>query len=285
MTESEWLACCEPSLMLRFIGNTAHERQLRLFACACCRRIWHQVPPGDSRQGIEALERFQEDQISKEEFTAAANACWDAVPDVPSVPLAEHTIGEWQAGWAASDACTSHASKTWEWVDRAAWRAAAAAATDGLTWADPAWESQLRSAMPPHGPSTRPPSLNSEIAQWTALELNQADFSRFSGWAQERAAQAALLRDILGNPFRPVKPASDWLKWNNGTIPALVRSIYEARAFDQLPLLADALEDAGCTNPVILDHCREPAEHAPGCWLLDALLSWHQVLISGGTWS
>jgi hypothetical protein len=63
-----------------------------------------------------------------------------------------------------------------------------------------------------------------------------------------------------------------WLRWNHGTVSALARHIYEDRAFADLPILADALEDAGCTVAAILDHCRRPCEHVRGCWVVDLVL-------------
>lgn len=93
------------------------------------------------------------------------------------------------------------------------------------------------------------------------------------GEAKERRNQADSLRDIFGPlPFRPVTADPTWLDWNDSTIPKLVQVIYDDRAFDRLPILADALEDAGCDNQEILAHCREPIEHVRGCWLLDLLL-------------
>jgi hypothetical protein len=88
----------------------------------------------------------------------------------------------------------------------------------------------------------------------------------------ERRAQANLVREIWGNPFRPVTVSPAWLKWNDGLIPALARSIYDERAYDRLPVLADALEDAGCRSEQLLDHLRSPGPHIRGCWALDRLL-------------
>jgi hypothetical protein len=85
----------------------------------------------------------------------------------------------------------------------------------------------------------------------------------------EAAAQADLIRDIFGNPFRPVtvNPA-----WRTANVSALAQAIYDDRAFDRLPILADALEDAGCDNADILNHCRQPGEHVRGCWVVDWIL-------------
>jgi hypothetical protein len=90
--------------------------------------------------------------------------------------------------------------------------------------------------------------------------------------AREAGAACDLLRDIFGNPFRrgTVDPA--WLSWRDRTIPKLAQAIYDDRAFDRLPILADALEDAGCTDADILGHCRRPGPHVRGCWVVDLML-------------
>jgi hypothetical protein len=63
-----------------------------------------------------------------------------------------------------------------------------------------------------------------------------------------------------------------WLAWEGGTVAKMARAIYEERTFDRLPILADALEEAGCENEEILNHCRRPSEHLRGCWALDLIL-------------
>jgi hypothetical protein len=89
---------------------------------------------------------------------------------------------------------------------------------------------------------------------------------------RERLSQAALLCDVFGNPFRPVDSDCDWLTWNDGTIPKLAGAIYDDRRFDELPILADALEEAGCDSADILGHLRGPGPHVRGCWAVDLLL-------------
>jgi hypothetical protein len=85
-------------------------------------------------------------------------------------------------------------------------------------------------------------------------------------------AEADLVRDIFGNPFRPSYLDPAWLAWRGGVIPKLARTIYDERCFTDLPILADALQEAGCTDPDILGHCRGPGPHVRGCWVLDLLL-------------
>jgi hypothetical protein len=88
----------------------------------------------------------------------------------------------------------------------------------------------------------------------------------------EKEYQTALLRDLVGPlPFR-ITPEETWESCKSATVIQFAQQIYEDRAFDRLPILADALEDAGCTNPAILDHCRGPGPHARGCWVVDLLL-------------
>jgi hypothetical protein len=89
----------------------------------------------------------------------------------------------------------------------------------------------------------------------------------------ERATQASLLRCVFGNPFRPHAAVDPAVRaWQGGTVARLAQAIYDDRAFDRMPELADALEEAGCDDADILDHCRQPGEHVRGCWVLDLIL-------------
>jgi hypothetical protein len=81
--------------------------------------------------------------------------------------------------------------------------------------------------------------------------------------------QCSLIRDILGIPFRPVPFQT---AWQTCTVAGLAQAIYADRAFERLPILADALEDAGCDNADILNHCRQGGEHVRGCWVVDLIL-------------
>ena len=81
--------------------------------------------------------------------------------------------------------------------------------------------------------------------------------------------QAAFLRDIIGNPVRPVTFNPHW---RTADTVGLARGIYEDRVFDRLPLLADALMDAGCDEDQLLAHCRSEGPHVRGCWVVDLIL-------------
>ena len=89
-------------------------------------------------------------------------------------------------------------------------------------------------------------------------------------YAAESAAHCELIRDIFGNPFRLAlfSPA-----WRTDTTVSVARGMYEARDFSAMPILADALQDAGCDNDDILTHCRDPKQvHVHGCWAVDLVL-------------
>lgn len=172
-------------------------------------------------------------------------------------------------------------------------------ALDEATWAAPDQQPPGRLWLSP-GPAAL---YLQDGAQCAGEVVNNQQITR----ALDPATQAALLRDIVGNPFRPPPQVRafgglmkvGWLTWNNGTIPRMARAIYEGRRFSDLPMLADALEEAGCHDEGVLEHCREqhntcpvsyphlphdycdgspqgerPARglHARGCWVLDLLL-------------
>jgi hypothetical protein len=126
-------------------------------------------------------------------------------------------------------------------------------------------------------------------AQWTVDTaytavlgvLSESAHKRTLYWDKESGAAAMaalqegekcfcnLLRDIFGNPHRPVTADPAWLTPN---VVSLAQTLYDDRAFNRLPELADALEEAGCTNTDVLAHCRAPGPHVRGCWVVDLVL-------------
>ena len=84
-----------------------------------------------------------------------------------------------------------------------------------------------------------------------------------------RLAQCDLIRDIFGNPFRPVMLDPRWL---SSTVLDLARTIYDDRVFERMPILGDALMDAGCDSEEIIKHCQGPGPHVRGCWVVDLIL-------------
>jgi hypothetical protein len=220
MTEQEWLACTDPGPMLLFLEDRkAHAyRKFRLFAVACCRRIWPLMTQERSRQAIEVAEQDADDLADPEELEEVLYAA--ATED-------EDRDYATEAAYAAAD------------TDE---KAGASSAADFAA----------------HAADEANPSPLTPKAQWGT-----------AGTA-ELAAQAELLRCIFGTPVRAVALHPPWV---TPAVTGLAETIYQQRAFDLLPVLADALEDAGCDNAEVLNHCRSTSTHARGCWIVDLLLA------------
>lgn len=226
MTEGEWLSFKAPESMLEHLRGQATERKLRLFACACCRRIWHLIGDERGRTAVEVAERYADNLTGAEELRAGWTAAsGDDLPD---------DNPEESAHLAALTAtfCACHNSNC---LHRAS-------------------------------------SSASDAVFYTAYAVEGNEDLAYDAEEAESADQCRLIRDIFGNPFRLAKIDQSCLGWNDGTVPKLAQAIYDDRRFEDLPILADALEDAGCHNADILAHCRQPGEHVRGCWVVDLLL-------------
>jgi hypothetical protein len=225
MTEAEWLAANDPTEMLEELG-TAYKRKLRLFACACCRRVWSHLQDSRSKLSVEASEQFADREIGKPELKAAQLAAM----------LGKSRIDEYVFPAENAAASVARPNVVTRWVAQ-------------LT----CWAIGNRSAT------------TYAVSQGVLSVVQKREI------AQQREAQyqAFLLRDIFGNPFRPIQfdPA-----WFTPTVVALANGIYADRAFDRMPILADALEEAGCDNADVLLHCRGDSPHVKGCWVVDAVL-------------
>jgi hypothetical protein len=270
MTEAEWLAYEDPAPMLNFLRDaqatkdlsihfgstgaglelpqaTISERKLRLFACGCCRRIWHLLKDERSRAAFDCAERFADGRATDDELGAAELVARAAYEDAFRVALdqmggdteekveaeVEAEEGAEVSGPSARDLARDACAPESAAVSVIAFRP-----TSAWGWTSPAWS--VRYAV--RDPDAR-----------QAEERNQAE----------------ILRCVTGNPFRPITPAPSWF---TSTVRTLAEGIYADRAFDRLPILTDALQDAGCENPDVLDHCRAPGPHVRGCWVVDLLL-------------
>jgi hypothetical protein len=234
MTEAEWLACTDPAPMLEFLRGKASDRKLRLFACACCRRAWGLLRDVRSQQAIEVAERYADGQAGEEELSL-----------VMDIALAAH-----QALW---DEFRRNASLALEEEYKAVSEMEAAFAV---------W----RTCRP------RQAYANDGSIGFAPRQVAYA-VGGGGGVASETAVQSSLLRDIFGSLlFRSFSLDPAWLAWQNRALARMAQSTYEERAFDRLPILADALEEAGCTNSDILAHCHAKGEHVRGCWVVDLLL-------------
>jgi hypothetical protein len=104
---------------------------------------------------------------------------------------------------------------------------------------------------------------------WMAAINALKEAGRVGKQSLRRVQQMVLLRDIFGNPLRPV--AFD-PSWRTSAAVGIAQTMYESRDFAAMPILADALEDAGCDSADVLTHCRGDGPHVRGCWVVDLVL-------------
>jgi hypothetical protein len=241
MTEAEWLTGTDPHLLLECLHGEVSDRKLRLFAAACCRRIWPLLTLGRSRRAVQTSERHADGLAADAELKAAYRpAAW--LEDTVVPPWAVQVAAEAAAANATYPDAADGAVRATLWALDAAAGAAADAVAD-----PPGSEDAAR-----------------EGDRW--FRIFQAVR------VAEKEAQCRLLRCLVGNPFHPVSASAAWRAWRGGTVVRLAGQMYEARRFADLPVLADALEEAGCADAELLAHCRSGEEHARGCWALDLVL-------------
>jgi hypothetical protein len=109
-----------------------------------------------------------------------------------------------------------------------------------------------------------------ETSEMVSVAVGRCAEQHWPARREELRVHCHLLRDIFGNPFRPVAFDS---RWRSESAIALARTAYDTRNFTLLPILADALEEVGCDHPDVLAHCRDPQQiHVRGCWVVDGVL-------------
>lgn len=236
MNEQIWLSASTPLLTLlqKAIGETS-KRKLRLFGCACCRRVWKFLSAAASREAVEVAEKFADGLATADELERANNG-------------AAHDNEFDAASGAARMVCQGGGAL----ACAGAWRAMSLAA-----WRNGDYQAALAEFTP-----LATEEKNALIAYPTFEQVE----------AREKAVQADLLRDIVGNPFRPVTLDASLLDWRDRTVVRIAQSIYDDRSFEPLGILGDALEEAGCMNTALLSHCRSKGPHARGCWAVDLVL-------------
>jgi hypothetical protein len=113
-----------------------------------------------------------------------------------------------------------------------------------------------------------------QAARMIVVSIQQSQMAADAKDWRERAAVLSrrLLRCVFGNPFRSATLPSPCYTWHGSLLVSMAQRMYDARDFADMPILADALEEAGCTNADILNHSRQPGEHVRGCWVADLLL-------------
>jgi hypothetical protein len=246
MTEQEWFACEAPQKMREYLEEKGRvrERKLRLFACACCRRAARWFLDPVQHAAVDVLEKYADGAATTDELAAA---CTDASQfDEGHVLLSEEREDVRQDYLAAA----YHAAQ-----------AVAQATSDDRPGTDePTYFHRLYDTI----------MHSVEAAGFGSVVEDPAHGRSLPAQATERRVLAALLRCVMGNPFRLPSFSA---KWRTDTALSLARQMYESREFSAMPILADALQDAGCDNEDILSHCRDTQlPHVRGCWVVDLVL-------------
>ncbi len=236
MTEAEWLACEEPTLLthLERGGAATRDRKFWLFAVESCRRVWGLIRQACCRRAVGEAERFADGEVPRQRLVQS----WEEISSVmrkrPGEPAPERTAADRAAFWL-----TVHAGH----APTAAWNASLDTAL-----------AVAHAAFPEDGRGVWTIDAHSE--RWKAA------------YRAEQAGEAAALRDIFGPPHSAVSQCPS----RSPDVVTLAGHIYHDRAFGLMPDLADAMEEAGCTDADLLTHLRSPDLHVRGCWALDLVL-------------
>ncbi len=268
MTEDEWQSTDDVMAMLKWLRprhRRITDRKIRLFACACCRRIEHLLTDERLRRGLAVAEAYADESVDLSDLKAAAKtvrAAWKCCS-------AEKAEAEaiWKAAEQSSDPAVKRAT-TADFYGKYTAVIAAAAMLEVVATKMSLGEYKL----PTHraAAAIKCAALQAWVVGGGEEEAGNATAQ--AAYAKEWRAQADLVRDLVGNPFRPSKLDPTWLGWDGGRVARLAQDIYENREFGLMPVFADALEEAGCTDAEILAHCRSGGEHVRGCWVVDLVL-------------
>lgn len=251
MTLDNWLGFLSASELHSQLQDLP-ARKLHLLTAAFLRRVWCDLPSEHTRIAVEATEAFADGRVTAKELAR-----------LRSTDLLESCEGLWLAAYAEGHEEQLIGMGCWDcsYCDRAADEYVCRMTREGkpldgvlATVEDPTWMA-ARAALHAR-----------ETVAWKARPDDRAAVE-----AEEVRAQFDLFREIAGPRWTDPK----WPRWRTTDVGALARGIHRDRAFDRLPILADALQDAGCDDPDVLQHCRGPLEgHVRGCWVVDLAMGY-----------
>jgi hypothetical protein len=253
MNEERWLTFNDIEPLLLFAAQYASERRVALFGCACCRcaQDWS-LPPLESK-ALEATERRADGKVTRRAWLKYGRAL------------------------ETKDARWSRTATEWERRFRVA---VIQLFNDSARWPiahgrvprdeDELLDLEDDEEFDPDEDEQRELFYGSAfwvIPHKLISAVNQVSSDEYTSAFKAKLCSA--LRDIFCNQFQPVSFSPSW---QTDTVVSLARTMYESREFSAMPILADALQDVGCDNADILDHCRGPGPHVRGCWVVDLVL-------------
>lgn len=252
ITACDWAAATNPGPMLLFLldHGPVSDRKLRLLATAAASEVHHLMCDGRSRVALRVAEAVAEGVALDDEWSRARGAASEAHAEAEEATDAEASEPVPVEGYEARIA---------GWRLRVSEDAAGAAVATLHPSAETAATKAVRLV------------LSAEESARRAAVGNDGEGVNSGGAVGSdcRPRVAALLRCIFGDPFAPITFLPEW---RTEAAVSLARGIYEDGAWERLPVLADALEDAGCDSAELLKHCREPGGHVKGCHVIDAIL-------------
>jgi hypothetical protein len=290
----QWLTSQNPEVQVEFLWDHASGRKLRLFCCACCRRIWELIPEVGGQTALEVAERSAEGVEDDSDRDACLRAGQVGLDSFSLETVAED---------GDPDACLRAAGELGDCLTQASprgvvgydgnYKKAIIRSERSFAWAKQMAAEAIRNIM------CTDPDFYTSVGWSDVLAARATGWAALTSWAKtfsdqkeiadedadavnsaaeqaERVYQSYLLKDLVGNPFRPASIAP---VLRTPTIIALAQAAYDERVLPsgeldavRLAALADALEEAVCTNPDILGHLREPGPHVRGCFVVDSCL-------------
>ncbi|MGF1581070.1 MAG: hypothetical protein ACFCD0_17025 [Gemmataceae bacterium] len=245
MSSEHWSLCGDPNEMLRELKDYPSPRPFWLFSIECCRRIWHMLPEEPSRQAVEMAQLWVDSKASRKEVERAYLEAFETSLNYERFADQELRVHGYYydaktTSEIAARRCAANVAKLSIDV-HAIWNIAYDAAT-----------AAARESIPD--------------------SARRATQSRVWNSARdlELANQCDIIRDIFEYPFEQVRFDP---QWKSEDVHRIAELISEKNNFSQLPILADALEEAGCDEELILHHCREGLGHVRGCWVVDLILA------------
>jgi hypothetical protein len=241
MTEAEWLAGTDLAAHVRFASERLSPRRQRLLAVAFCRAAAHLFNEPELDEALVGIDHFADDIATPGAVERVRQRCRD---------IAQQSYELYRTS-----------------VDRGV--------TDGL-------EDYVRSELAwSVSYATNNPVPVAEVGAKVATTLAQAltktvvlvpvaSAAYDAAIAEQMCVMRSVVWEVTGNPFRSAAFSAEW---RTDTAVAIARQVYESREFSAMPILADALQDAGCDNDDVLNHCRDTSlGHVRGCWVVDGVL-------------
>jgi hypothetical protein len=273
MTEAEWLTCAEPKQLVDFLGDKLTERKLMLWAVGCCSSLRDLIIDKRSRDALVVAEAYVEGQASRQQLTNAHQ----------QAATAEEQLNQELEAWieAGEDMPPETVQRTIfnrnlkrvgndYYLREAQYSAALAAMKCATQVRDELINAVFMAAV---AIANEQMFRHYEQAAEVLDPFSDKMLNAVNGFQDEQHQRHCLvLQEIVGNPFCPVNLDSACLSWNDGTVRKIAQSIYDERAYERMPILADALTDAGCDTEDILSHCRSDGPHVRRCWVVDLLL-------------